>query len=175
MHKITYYVATSLDGFIAKPDGSVDWLSCVEAEGEDYGYANFFDSIDGLLMGRATFEQIMNFGRWPYGNKPCWVWTHHDIESSPSSVVATAESPRAIVAAAQDQGLNHLWLVGGGKLAAAFQAERLISTYIISIIPVVLGRGVPLFDGSQSTGRLILKESRPYKSGLVQLIYSRSE
>jgi len=171
MSEVTYYVASSLDGFIAKSDGGIDWLSCVEVEGEDYGYSEFFDSVDGLLMGRATFDQVQGFGPWPYGDKPCWVWTRRAIDSKPSSAVATAQSPAEIVGEASKQGLNRLWLVGGGRFAGAFEVERLISTYIISIIPVLLGDGVPVISGHGSFERLDLTESRAYESGLVQLTY----
>jgi len=171
MPLVTYYVGSSLDGFIAKADGSVDWLSCVEVEGEDYGYAEFFDSVDGLLMGRATFDQVHGFGPWPYGDKPCWIWTRRGIDSKPSSAVATAQSPAEIVGEASKQGLNRLWLVGGGRLAGAFEAERLISMYIISIIPVLLGDGVPIIIGHGFSKDLDLSESRSYDSGLVQLTY----
>jgi dihydrofolate reductase len=163
MPRISYYVATSLDGFIAKPDGCIDWLSCVAMTGEDYGYAEFFQSTDGLLMGRTTFEHIQRIGPWPYEDKPCWVWAHRSLESKPVSVMATTAAPIAIVETAQDQGVDHLWLVGGGKLAAAFQAERLITAYIVSIIPIVLGSGIPLFDNSGFEEHLELKAMRSYK------------
>jgi dihydrofolate reductase len=171
MSQVIYYVASSLDGFIARSDGSTDWLSCVEVEGEDYGYAEFFDSVDGLLMGRATFDQIQGFGAWPYGSKPCWTWTHRAMGPNPPSAVATAQSPTEIVDEASKQGLSRLWLVGGGSLAGAFEAERLISAYIISIIPVMLGDGIPIIAGHRLSERLELKASRSYESGLVQLTY----
>ena len=169
---ISYYIAASLDGFIATNEGGVDWLDCVEVEGEDYGYAQFFESVDGLLMGRATYDLAKSFGQWPYGDKPCWVWTHRPLTAEEPAIVATAESPQAIIAAAQTQGLKHLWLVGGGKLAAMFQAEHLISQYIISLIPAFLGSGIPLFASSERLKYLELKDSRSFKSGLVQLTYA---
>ena len=171
MPQVTYYVASSIDGFIAKADGGVDWLSCVEVDGEDYGYAEFFGSVDGLIMGRTTFDQIQGFGRWPYEDKPCWVWTRHSIDSKSPTAVATAKSPVDVVEEASKQGLNHLWLVGGGRVAGAFEAGQLISTYIISVIPILLGDGIPLISGCKLPCNLHLSESRSYKSGLVQLTY----
>ena len=169
MVRVTYYVAASLDGFIAKPDGAVDWLSIVQVNGEDYGYADFFRSVDGLLMGRATFDKARESGDWPYGTRPCWVWTRGALESKPGSVIETAASPSTVIETAQGQGLKHLWLVGGAQLAAVFAAEKLISTYVVSIVPVVLGTGVSLFEGLATPAYLELVESRPYASGLVQL------
>ena len=75
MIEIVYYVACSLDGFIATRDAGVDWLSTVEAEGEDYGYREFFDGVDAMLMGSRTYEQVLGFGQWPYGDKRCVVFS----------------------------------------------------------------------------------------------------
>ncbi|VAW73753.1 Dihydrofolate reductase [hydrothermal vent metagenome] len=120
MIQITYYVATSIDGYIAKKNGSVDWLSSVEMEDEDYGYSDFYTSIDGLLMGRNTFEKIQESGEWPYGKKACWVWSSEILKSKPCSVTETNLSPQKIIEKAKKKGLQNLWLVGGGKLAAEF-------------------------------------------------------
>jgi len=169
MVRVTYYVAASLDGFIAKSDGAVDWLSVVEVDGEDYGYADFFRSVDGLLMGRATFDKARELGEWPYGTRPCWVWTRGTLDSKPEAVIETAASPSTIIETAQNQGLKHLWLVGGAQLASVFAAEKLITTYVVSIVPVILGTGVSLFEGLGTPRYLELMESRPYASGLVQL------
>ena len=171
MLSVSYYVAASLDGFIATKAGGVDWLDCVEVDGEDYGYAEFFNSVDGLLMGRATYDQARSFGPWLYGNKPCWVWTHRSLAADEPAIVATAAPPRTIVANAAAQGLQHLWLVGGGKLAALFQAEHLISQYIVSLVPVVLGDGIPLFANAGVLESLALQDAKPFASGLVQLTY----
>lgn len=171
MTQVTYYVAVSIDGYIATSNGGIDWLSCVEMQNEDYGYAEFYDSVNGLLMGHNTYEQIQKLGSWPYGKKPCWVWSNNTIESTPSSVIETTSSPKEITQYAQKQGLEHLWLVGGGILAAEFANQHLINKYIISIIPVMLGQGIPLIYGKQ-THNLKLVENQHYESGLVQLTYT---
>lgn len=171
--EVIYYVACSLDGFIATPDGGVEWLAGVEVEGEDYGYAAFFDSVDGLLMGRATFEQALAFGPWPYGDKPCWVWTHRRIDAKPAPVIATREAPVGVVAQAARRGLRRLWLVGGGQVAGEFRRHALISRHVFSIVPMVLGGGVPLFAGGGGREQLTLEDTRGFPSGLVQLTYAR--
>jgi len=88
---VLFYVAASLDGYIATSDGGVDWLSQFEAEGEDYGYAAFFESIDGLLMGRATYDQVLGFGEWVYGEKPCWVCTGRSLHPPKPNIFATTQ------------------------------------------------------------------------------------
>jgi dihydrofolate reductase len=102
---------------------------------------------------------------------PCWVWTRGAIRSLLPSVSVTSEEPSAFLSAAQEWGLVHLWLVGGGILAAAFQAQHLISKYVISFIPVVLGNGISLFHGQGIIEELVLQKSRSFASGLVQSTY----
>ena len=158
--EIIYYVAASLDGFIATPDGGIEWLKPYEGTGEDYGYGEFYASVEAVLLGRATYEQSLQFPEWPYAGKPYWVLSR-----------ATGNTPASVVAEMQARDLRRAWLVGGGKLAAAFRAERLISEHIVSIVPVLLGGGVPLFDGPGGEETLRLKTTRAYPSGIVQLRY----
>ena len=133
--EIIYYVAASLDGFIATPEGGIDWLKPYEGTGEDYGYGEFYASVEAVLLGRATYEQSLQFPEWPYAGKPYWVFSR-----------ATGNTPGSVIAEMQARGLRRAWLVGGGKLAAAFRAERLISEHIVSIVPVLLGRGISLVE-----------------------------
>lgn len=172
--KISYYVAMSADGYIATADGGVDWLESVEMEGEDYGYHAFFGSTDGLLMGRTTFDQIIRFGAWPYGEKRCWVWTNRpfDSDKKPDCVQGVVDDPADVLRIAREDGLTHLWLVGGGNLATQFMADGLIDTVIVSIVPTVLGRGIPLFGGADLRYNLMLTGTETYKNGLVQLTYT---
>lgn len=158
--EIIYYVAASLDGLIATPDGGIDWLRPYEGTGEDYGYAKFYASIEAVLLGRATYEKCLEFPEWPYAGKPYWVFSR-----------GNGNTPASVVAEMKGRGLRRAWLVGGGKLAAAFRAEGLISEHIISIVPVLLGAGIPLFDGPGPTQPLRLLSSRSYANGIVQLRY----
>jgi dihydrofolate reductase len=158
--EIIYYVAASLDGFIATPDGGIEWLKPYEGAGEDYGYGEFYASIEALLLGRVTYEQCLQFPEWPYAGKPYWVFSRAK-ENTPASVIAEMKA----------RGLRRAWLVGGGKLAAAFRAERLITQHIVSIVPLLLGAGIPLFDGPGPRDELRLLGSRSYPSGIVQVRY----
>ena len=158
--EIVYYVAASLDGFIATPDGGIDWLKPFENTGEDYGYGEFYASIEAVLMGRKTYEQCLQFPEWPYAGKPYWVFSR-----------ATGNTASSVVAEMKGRGIRRAWLVGGGKLAAAFRAEGLITEYIVSVIPVLLGSGIPLFDGAAPAETLRLVGTKNYESGIVQLRY----
>ena len=158
--EIIYYVACSLDGLIATPDGGIDWLKPYEGTSEDYGYGEFYASVQAVLLGRRTYEQCLQFSEWPYPGKPYWVFSR-----------ASGNTPGSVVAEMKARGLRRAWLVGGGKLAAAFRAESLITEHIVSIVPVVLGAGIPLFDGPGPVQQLRLVSSRAYPSGIVQLRY----
>ncbi len=171
--EIIYYVAASLDGFIATPDGSVDWLSPFEGTGEDYGYAEFYASVDVLLMGRRTYEQALTFGKWPYAGKPSFVLSKRGLRASRADVTVSADSPGRVVSALRASGYRRCWLVGGAALAGSMRAEGLISQYVVSVIPVVLGGGIPLFGQQGPRERLTLVSSRAFANGLVQVTYTK--
>jgi dihydrofolate reductase len=181
MTEIIYYVAASVDGYIATPDGGVGWLAPFEGPAEDYGYAAFYASVDALLLGRRTYEQVLTFGEWPYGGKPCWVFSRRPMAPAQPEVIVTAQPPPQVAADLETRGIRRAWLVGGGQLAAAFRAEGLISEYIVSIIPVILGAGIALFDAPAAAVetlimpphmRLALVEHQVYANGVVQLRYA---
>lgn len=173
MPDVIYYVAASLDGYIAPPDGSLDWLATFETAAEDYGYAAFYASIDAVLLGSRTYEQCLTFKDWPYPGKPCWVFSRRTLKATRPEVTLTAQNPRDVVSEAAARGHRRIWLIGGGQLAAAFRSDALITEYIISILPVILGDGIPLFDSSGPKENLKLGESTTYPNGVVQLRYSR--
>ena len=172
MPEIIYYVAASLDGFIATPDGGTAWLAPFEAAGEDYGYAAFYASIDALLLGSRTYEQALTFDPWPYPGKPCWVFSGRPLPAAQPGVIVTAQTPRQVATELAERGVRRVWLIGGGHCAAAFQAEGLISEYIVSIIPVILGAGIPLFGVAGLQEKLRLVEYKVYPNGVIQLKYS---
>jgi dihydrofolate reductase len=171
MVEIVYYVATSVDGYIATPDGGIEWLTSFESGGEDYGYAEFYASVEAVLLGRRTFEQVLSLGEWPYTGKSSWVFSQQPHPSPPPQVTLTSQSPAEVVTALADQGIRRAWLVGGGQLAGSFQAAGLISEHIISIIPIILGEGIPLFGEAGAMERLQMMGNTPYDNGLVQIRY----
>jgi len=164
------FIAVSLDGFIARTDGSVDWLSLVEAPGEDYGYQRFFDSIDTLVIGRSTYQLALGFEPWPYQGKRCVVLTHkqssarHAEEFFAGDVCALATRLAA-------EGAQRVY-VDGGAVIQQFLAAGLLSELTLSVIPLLLGAGIPLFGSSTARDlKLELLAAQSFPSGLVQLRY----
>jgi dihydrofolate reductase len=174
MTEVIYYVASSLDGYIATADGSVDWLSRFHTAGEDHGASELEASVDALLLGSHTYEFALKLGHWPSPDKPSWVFTRRDLRLLHPSITFTAQSPREVLQLLAGRGLGRAWLMGGGKLAASFHAEQLISRYIISIFPVLLGSGIAVFAPHSSLpDALRLAAAKPFESGIVQLTYDR--
>ncbi len=169
-----YFVAASLDGYIADTRGGVDWLAPFESESDAGDYAEFYSAIDGLIMGSRTYKKILRFGNWPYANKPCWVCSKRDLVATRPEIKVTSGSPLAVIEEIQALGLQRIWLVGGGQLAAAFRAQHLISDYIITVVPVILGSGLALFGATGLMEKLTLVESKPFPNGLVSLTYQNT-
>ena len=173
MAKIALYIATSLDGYIARPDGGIDWLSIVERAGEDYGYAAFYESVDAVLMGSKTYELCLGFSAWPYPGKKAFVFTQRRLKSDRDDVIFVSPDVRKALTEFETQGLKNLWLVGGGALTGAFLQQGLIDEFIISVVPIFLGDGIRLFPAPGAEARLELVGSTSYPSGLVQAHYRR--
>jgi dihydrofolate reductase len=172
MLEVVYYVASSLDGYIATADGSVDWLARVHTAGEDHGASELQKSVDALLLGSRTYEFALTLGHWPSPKTPSWVFTRRNLRILDPSITLTAQSPREVVALLESRGLHRAWLMGGGELAASFHSDRLISRYIISVFPILLGSGIPLFaPHSSRPDALRFVAAKPYESGIVQVIY----
>lgn len=143
--RITYAAATSIDGFIARKDGDVSWLDDVNVETNETDLEQFFSSIDGLVMGRNTYNFVLDYGSWPYENKPTWVCTHSQPEFLDGANLIIADEIDRVVKDAESRGLEHLWLVGGGQLASSFLEKDLITNLNITEMPVELKSGIPLF------------------------------
>lgn len=175
MSELVYYVAQSVDGYIATPDGGIEWLHEIDdddAEGEDYGFHAFISTVDALIMGRGTYDKIVDFGSWPYGELPAWVLTHRPAEALEGArLTFVDEDAEAVAARLEEAGSERAWLVGGGVVAAAFADAGLIDTWVISVIPVVLGEGIPLVAPLGEWSRLRAVDTRTFDSGLVQTTY----
>lgn len=168
---IVYYVACSLDGFIAKIDGSVEWLDAYQGQAEDYGYGEFYSACDALIMGSHTYEVSLKFGEWPSKEKPSWVLTGRDLTVIDASVTLTSDDPSAVVEEMQSEGIRQAWMMGGGKLAGSFLEAGLLTEFRVFVIPLVLGEGIPLLSGVSREHILVLTESEAYPSGIVELRY----
>ena len=167
--RCSVFIATSLDGFIARRDGRVDWLSIVERPGEDYGYKRFFESIDALVVGRNTYEMALGFGEWPYAGKRCIVMTGAE-RASKHGEEFYAGAPASLVERLAAEGTKRIY-VDGGSVVQQFVAAGLVTDMVISILPILLGEGIPLFGATGRDVPLDLVESRSFESGLVQLEY----
>jgi dihydrofolate reductase len=167
------FIATSVDGFIAREDGTFDFLSLVEQPEEDYGFADFFASVDALVIGRNTYETALAFEEWPYAGKRCIVLTHRETPSLHGEQFF-AGAPAALVEQLGLVGAQRLY-VDGGAVIRSFLADGLSDDVTLSIIPVLLGRGISLFGNEVPELKLALESSQAFASGLVQLRYTRRE
>lgn len=167
--RCSVFIATTLDGFIARPDGGIDWLSIVERPGEDYGYGRFFDSVDTLVVGRKTYETALGFARWPYAGKRCVVLTSTKSTPEHGEIFYSGDVAK-LVERLTFEDARHVY-VDGGAVIQQFLAQRLVADMTISVVPVVLGDGVRLFGPTGADISLELVASRAFESGLVQLEY----
>jgi len=175
MLEVIYCVAASLDGYIATDDGGVDWLAPFQNASEDHGVGDLYSSVDALLMGSHTYEFALKLGQWPSPEKPSWVFTRRDLRVLHPSITLTSQNPAEVVELLRARGVHRAWLMGGGELATSFRSAGLISRFIISIFPVILGSGIPLFAPAPSVkDSLRLTEAKPFASGIVQLSYERA-
>lgn len=165
-------IATSLDGYIARLDGSIDWLPVPEESGEDYGYTKFYNSIEALVMGSTTYEQVLGFGDWPYPGKFSYVLTTRNLSTTRTDVRFVKGGVEEVVEDVKKKGYKRVWLVGGGKVAASFMEKGLVSEYIIGVIPIILGAGISLYQ-SVPEQNLDLIETNTYSSGVVGLRYRK--
>jgi len=163
--RFSVFIATTLDGFIARPDGRVDFLSSVEREGEDYGYAKFFDSIDTLVVGRKTYETALSFPSWPYGSKRVVVMT---TQKCAPKYDETFFSGTATELAATLRDRKRVY-VDGGSVIRQFLAEKILTDLTISVLPIMIGSGVRLFGDLPNDVKLELIRMQSFDSDLVQL------
>lgn len=171
--KASVFIATSLDGFIARENGGIDWLPTDTEDGEDHGYNDFISSIDAMVMGRNTYELVLTFDKWYYGDMPVFVLTNRGVdipERISKTVFQMSGEPHEIVERLAEKGYNHLY-VDGGKTIQGFLNAGLIDDMTITTIPVLIGSGIPLFGPTNQDIHLRHIESRPSSGGLVQNRY----
>lgn len=171
--KMSVYIATSIDGYIAKNDDGLDWLETfkppLEIPNEDYGFKKFLNQVDALVMGKNTYKIASSAAVWPYQGKRVIV-----LSSSLSSVCDKAEiytgDIQQLTKRLYSEGIKHIY-VDGGKTISQFLNARLIDELIISILPVILGSGIPLFNNILHESWCRLLSSQAYSNGLLQLRY----
>ena len=155
---------------------AIDWLNEAQGlvpEGEDCGYKAFMESVDTLIMGRKTFEQVLTFGPWHYGDTPVVVLSHNPVtipSHLPDTVSHSSESPRALLERLSGQGVKHVY-VDGGNTIQGFLAESLIDEITITCVPIALGDGIPLFGPMEKDLKLTHVNTKTYDFGFVQTTY----
>jgi dihydrofolate reductase len=169
--RASVFIGTSVDGFIARPDDTLDFLP--PGGGEPHGYAEFFSSVDVLLIGRKTFEVVLAYPEWPYGNKRVVVLSSRPLDFSTvrgGIVERMSGSPAEVVSKLAASGAQHVY-VDGGVTIQQFLRAGLIQRLIITRVPVLIGQGIPLFGTLPHDIRLRHIATRHYPSGLVQTEY----
>jgi dihydrofolate reductase len=165
------YIAQSVDGYIADEQGGVDWLERFQAEGEDYGYEEFFSKVGAIVLGARTYKQALEWGRWPYGATPAWVFTHQKLQVPAGAKVHFVQGRVPDVVAEIEQTTSeNIWLVGGARLVNDFIDARQLDELLLFVVPVLLGHGVRLFQGTVGMDARLV-ETKRYQTGLVELRY----
>ena len=165
---VILFIAASLDGYIAGPDDDLSWLFT----DADYGFSRFFTGIDTLVMGRGTYDVICSFGVWPYpGKRTIVVSRSPDFEVEPEDAELYCGDLPGLIEKLSSEDRQRVWLVGGGELVRSFLEQGLLDEISVSMHPILLGKGVPLFPGGFRRTLLLLKDTTVFDGGLVQLNY----
>jgi dihydrofolate reductase len=183
MARTQYYCAMSLDGYIAEADDNLDWLleyqgsfDGAQAEPIAGSYDSFYEEVGALVMGSATYEWILDrLDEWPYGGKPSWILSSRRLpkpEGAEDDVrVADGKVEELFEEMIEAAGDRNLWVVGGGNVASQFADEGLLDEVLVTVVPVVLGAGKPLFDRRLPGRPMQLMGTRMFATGMVELRY----
>ncbi|GKS14198.1 diacylglycerol kinase [Paenibacillus chitinolyticus] len=159
-----------MDGYIARENGAIDWLYEVEGEG-DNGYSDFYETIDTVLMGNKTYEHTFELAdQFPYPDKKCYVFTRSEREPSPYVTFISGDIPEFIENLKDREG-SKIWIVGGAEILDVLLKGDLVDEYIITIVPTILGKGIPLFKNDNPEKKLLLAMTKRYGQ-MIQLHYT---
>jgi dihydrofolate reductase len=167
MRKLVLFIASSLDGYIARTSGEVDWLFT----DQDYGYSDFSAKIDTVLMGRRTYDQVLSFGEYPYQGMHSFVFSKSYANKQDANVEFVSANLTHFIQALKHQAGKNIWLVGGSEIIHLCLQHDLIDEFIISIHPIILGDGIPLLRSPLSTKKLSFQHCQTFDTGLLQLTY----
>jgi len=170
MREVILLITCSLDGYIADEDGNVDWLL-----GEDeYDFDSFLAKTDTLLMGHKTYRQVLDFGKWPYEEKECYVFTTQQPYPENEKInerIIFSNDPVGITENLILGTGGVIWVVGGSSIISPLLNRGLISELRIAIQPIILGKGISLFKNIKKNIHLVLSSSQEYESGIIELVY----
>lgn len=171
--KVILYIAASLDGYIAKPNDDLSFLTIVQQEGEDYGYADFVNSVDTVILGRRTYDWVMKqVIVFPHADKETYVITRTPKASIGNTQFYTGDIKALVMHLKREEGKN-IFIDGGSEVVHELLTENLIDEFIISVIPVLVGDGIRLFKDGRRELPLTLISTKQFDKGLVQLHYKR--
>jgi dihydrofolate reductase len=168
MRPLVCFIATSLDGYIARPGGEIDWLFT----DQDYDYTQFYANVDTVVMGRKTYDLCLTSDEYPYPGIPNYVWTRTRRGTDEHATLVSGDNVELLKGLKEKQGKT-IWLVGGSALVGEAIKHDLLDELIVSVHPIVLGDGVPLFARGLPRTQFQFVKSEPFTSGLVQLTYRR--
>lgn len=171
--KVKLFIATSLDGYIATKDESLQWLEDIEGEG-DNGYLRFYEEIDTVIMGNKTYQWLesQKVSEFPYKGKDCYVFSRKESGRNENVIFVNDDVERFIQMLQKKEGRD-IWIVGGGELLTSFIEQDLIDEYIITIAPIILGEGIPLFKEDSRTINLSLIGTQKFNQ-FIELHYERT-
>lgn len=171
MRKVILYIAMSLDGFIAKTDGDLSFLSAVEQPGEDYGYSAFMESVDTVILGRKTYDKILSMvSELAYGDREIFVLTRN-LKPETNPITFYSGSLSKLISKLKNKDGGNIFCDGGAETVLRFLQNDLFDELIVSIIPVLLGDGIRLFNSGFPEKKLQLVGEKSFEKGLVQLHY----
>ena len=177
MRKISLFIATSLDGYIAKPDDDLSFLRFMEKEGEDYGYAEFTNTIDTLIVGRRTYDYVLEEigpSHYDNGQRDVYVITRTERPQVGKTIFYTGDITELVKRLKSEKGKN-IYCDGGAEIINELLKHDLIDEFIISVIPVLLGDGIKLFKDGRPEQRLEFITAKTFETGLIQLYYRREK
>ena len=177
MKKMKLYIAMSLDGYIARKDGSIDWLESFPNPNKiDYGYAAFYETIDTVIMGRKTYDHVLGFDvPWPLENCVTYIATHEQAfqPTTPQTHVLQGDISTATHNLIKSKGKD-IWLMGGGQLVAYYLDHQLLDEMMIFVIPTIIGEGIPLFSSPLKECSFTLQAVEQYETGAALLHYLKN-
>jgi dihydrofolate reductase len=183
MPRVRYYAAQTLDGYIAESDDNLDWLleyqghyDDADSDANQAGYDTFYEGIGALVSGSVTYEWVLEHAdEWPYAGKPWWVVSSRELPKPEGEGVdvriVSGEIPDLVEEMLDSAGDRDLWIVGGGNVASQFADHGLLDRVEVTVVPVVLGEGKPLFDRRLPGGPMQLLSTTTHSSGMVSLNY----
>lgn len=173
MRKLILYIATSLDGYIAKPNDDLSFLSIVEQEGQDYGYTDFIKTVDAVIVGRKTYDKVLSMGfDFPHADKDAYIITRTPRPTIGSVKFYTGDLKSLVTTLKSEPGKN-IFCDGGAEIVNELLKDNLIDEFIISVIPILVGNGTKLFKDGRPEQKLEFVSVRSFDKGLVQLHYKR--